>query len=427
MRTLFALALCVAFVASLSAQDRVVPSTPFTRDLLRSADAATARTKLGVFATSSNIFAGLPTHIPSQTVGIQQWLLHVPGDTNLNATTLFWFNPTNGLLIGSGFGLTNLDAIKIASGTVSPDRLGSGSSITTKFLRGDSTWQTITPGTGDLLAANNLSDVANATTSRMNLGTHDAANLTTGTVAPALLGSGSSITDKFLRGDSTWQSLTAANFLPVTGTTYLATNATSGGWLILTSEPDGTWSLQWSAANGFAAGKIYADPTTGTLHVSSDPFTVDQNLSLPTLPDDAGQGNLHGVTWSSSTKQLYRTTNPGRVTADQLIVPTKIAAASSQTNFTLSFTNSEQVLFSGNTNVNVSFADLVVGGSLTWRVDAITSSVNATVTLPATVVTNSGLVLTVTNGTARVFHAGLPYGALVTSNLWITGGDAYRR
>lgn len=34
----------------------------------------------------------------------------------------------------------------ITSGTVDPGRLGSGTSITTKFLRGDSTWQTITAG-----------------------------------------------------------------------------------------------------------------------------------------------------------------------------------------------------------------------------------------------------------------------------------------
>ena len=38
---------------------------------------------------------------------------------------------------------------------------------------------------GELLAANNLSDVANAATSRSNLGTNDAANLTTGDVASA--------------------------------------------------------------------------------------------------------------------------------------------------------------------------------------------------------------------------------------------------
>lgn len=70
---------------------------------------------------------------------------------------------------GSGSGLTALNASQLASGTVAPARLGSGSSITTKFLRGDSTWQTISGG-GDLLAANNLSDVSSASTARANIG-----------------------------------------------------------------------------------------------------------------------------------------------------------------------------------------------------------------------------------------------------------------
>jgi hypothetical protein len=55
-----------------------------------------------------------------------------------------------------------------ASSLVNPAQLGTGASITTKFLRGDSTWQTLAGG-GDLLAANNLSDVASITTSRNNL------------------------------------------------------------------------------------------------------------------------------------------------------------------------------------------------------------------------------------------------------------------
>ena len=50
----------------------------------------------------------------------------------------------------------------ITTGTVDPARLGSGTSITTKFLRGDSTWQTISGG-GDALVANNLDQFADVT------------------------------------------------------------------------------------------------------------------------------------------------------------------------------------------------------------------------------------------------------------------------
>lgn len=75
---------------------------------------------------------------------------------------------TTGLFIGNGASIVDLNGSNIASGTVPPARLGSGASITTKFLRGDSTWQTIAGG--DMLAANNLSDVASAATSATNLG-----------------------------------------------------------------------------------------------------------------------------------------------------------------------------------------------------------------------------------------------------------------
>ena len=50
----------------------------------------------------------------------------------------------------------------ITTGTVDPARLGSGSSIATKFLRGDSTWQTISGG-GDALVANSLDQFADVT------------------------------------------------------------------------------------------------------------------------------------------------------------------------------------------------------------------------------------------------------------------------
>lgn len=65
-------------------------------------------------------------------------------------------------------GCSVITAADIASGVLDPARLGTGATGT-KFLRGDSTWQTIAGG-GDLLAANNLSDLANAATARTNLG-----------------------------------------------------------------------------------------------------------------------------------------------------------------------------------------------------------------------------------------------------------------
>jgi hypothetical protein len=57
-------------------------------------------------------------------------------------------------------------ASEITSGTISAARLGSGSSITTKFLRGDSTWQTISGG-GDAMTSGNLSQFAATTSAQL--------------------------------------------------------------------------------------------------------------------------------------------------------------------------------------------------------------------------------------------------------------------
>lgn len=75
---------------------------------------------------------------------------------------------------------------QITSGTVPPARLGSGTPSASTLLFGDGTWAT--------LAA---ADIPNL----------DAAKITTGTMTPARLGSGSASSSTYLRGDSTWATL----------------------------------------------------------------------------------------------------------------------------------------------------------------------------------------------------------------------------
>ena len=82
---------------------------------------------------------------------------------------------TRGLLSGADWTTFNSKAAAshthaaadITSGTIDPARLGSGTSISTKYLRGDSTWQTVAGGGGDALVANPLSQFAATTSAQL--------------------------------------------------------------------------------------------------------------------------------------------------------------------------------------------------------------------------------------------------------------------
>ena len=81
----------------------------------------------------------------------------------------------------AGDGATSIDASAITSGVMNTARLGSGSALSSTFLRGDSTWQAI----------DNL----------------NASVITAGTIATARLGSGVASSSTYLRGDGTWATI----------------------------------------------------------------------------------------------------------------------------------------------------------------------------------------------------------------------------
>ena len=250
-----------------------------TGDLTGTADLATQVTVSANNTTDETVY---PLFVDGAT-----------GSQGAETDTGLTYNPSTGLLTstgfsGSGASLTALNATNLASGTVAAARLGSGSSITTKFLRGDNTWQTI---------------------SATPEGT-------------AILSTGESATNKYLStdGDGT------CSWATVDLTSLSATNLVSG------TVPDARFPATLPAVSGanltslnasnIASGTIAAarvatlnQDTTGTAALATE-FTVTANNSTdetvyPTFVDGAtgsqGAETDTGLTYNPSTGLLTAT------------------------------------------------------------------------------------------------------------------------
>lgn len=134
----------------------------------------------------------------------------------------------------------------------------------------------------------------------------------------------------------------------------------------------------------------------------------------------------YNQSFNQHTQQLWQAilgpTNYGTTTLIGGLATTNIVLASTgnQTNYTLSVTNAiEQEIYTANTNVNLTVAaDRIGAQSLLW-VNALTSSISATVrVVTAGCRTNLGFISTVTNGTARAYSVEWRKG-LAATNLWV--------
>lgn len=197
--------------------------------------------------------------------------------------------------------------------------------------------------------------------------------------------------------------------------------------IVLTNGAEGTDVLLTNSAAGTLQVRTNLNVlgTATAVDVTATTVTADEVYAGNLLTAEEALADGHFLTVQNGTN-IVGTLDGGALT-NLYHTEAVLATTGNATNYTVSLLGrDEQTIFTANTNANITFSGITLGRSVQLWVDAMTSSVPCIVTFPANVVTNSQMVLTVTNGTARIYDLRPKYGTDST-NVWITAGDVYQR